>query len=78
MMSGQIIFLAISLNFDRIVLCFLMLCCTLDSLFMNYTRFQNYATSLKNTLLQMSVLCHKLLLKIANGNKQSKDILNRI
>jgi hypothetical protein len=43
-----------------------------------YTRFQNYATSLKNTLTSKVSFMSQKLLKIANVNKLSKDILNRI
>ena len=45
-----------------------------------YTRFQNYATSLKNTLTSNVSFMSQKLLKIANVNKLSKDILklNRI
>ena len=45
---------------------------------LTYTRFQNYATSLKNTLTSNVSFMSQKLLKIANVNKPSKDILNRI
>jgi hypothetical protein len=47
---------------------------------LNYTHFytQNYETSLKNTLTSNVSFMSQKLLKIANVNKLSKDILNRI
>jgi hypothetical protein len=51
---------------------------SIDRSLYSYTRFQNYATSLKNTLTSNVSFMSQELLKIANVSKLSKDILNRI